>query len=179
MDLLIPMAMTSLIPRKTLLPFLLSIVVAAGSLAACAHGGDREEPPDRAREMETRTEGSTAEAEAEATVVTPPRVIDRDRGVAIDTGAGTPQRKASLRVVEEGRGYLLAGRTREAAERFQRATRMDPTNGFAYYWMGRARIAAGDANGAVGYLQKAETLLGPYPEWRQQAADLLASLGAR
>jgi len=156
----------------------LIFVILSGLWAvACAHGGDREEPPDRAREMGPRTEESTATTEAEA--IPAPREIDRDRGVAIDTGAGTPQRKASLSVVEEGRGYLLAGRTREAAERFQRATRMDPTNGFAYYWMGRARIAAGDANGAIGYLQKAETLLGPYPEWREQATDLLASLGAR
>jgi len=156
--------------------FVISSISSGIWAGACAHGGGRDEtPPDRPREMGSRAEESAATAEA----VAAPRVIDRDRGVAIDTGAGTPQRKASLSVVEEGRDYLLAGRTREAAERFQLATRMDPTNGFAYYWMGRARIAAGDANGAIGYLQKAETLLGPYPEWREQAADLLASLGAR
>jgi tetratricopeptide (TPR) repeat protein len=166
-----------LLKMRALSPILFAVLV----IAACAHGG-REEPEDRPREMGPRTEAAeetAAESEAEEAAPPPPREIDRDSGVAIDTGAGTPQRRASLAVVEEGRGYLLSGRTREASTRFQRALQIDPTNGFAYYWLGRARIQSGDARGAVGVLQKAETLLGPYPQWRRQAADLLASIGAR
>jgi tetratricopeptide (TPR) repeat protein len=109
----------------------------------------------------------------------PPREIDEDRAIAIDTGAGTPQRRASLRVVEEGKGFLVAGRAREAAQRFTRATQIDPTNGFAYYYLGRARVAAGDRRGAIGVLQKAESLLGPYPEWREATQKLLDSVDAR
>jgi tetratricopeptide (TPR) repeat protein len=156
-------------------------ILALIAIAACVHGGNRaEDVEDRPREIGARAE----EVEEEAVVETPAaeptrREIDRNRSNAIDSGAGTPQRRASLRVVEEGRGHLLSGRTRDATVRFQRALQIDPTNGFAYYWLGRARIASGDARGAVGVLQKAESLLGPYPEWRQQASQLLASLGAR
>ncbi len=149
-------------------------------LAACAHGGrgDREAPPPESRDASPGTPVGDAED-----AVTPgepaPREIDRDRSVAEDPGARTPQRRASLRVVEEGKGYLIAHQPAAAAGRFSQATRIDPTNGFAYYWLGRARIAQGDARGAVGVLEKAESLLGPYPEWRDAAAGLLASLGAR
>jgi tetratricopeptide (TPR) repeat protein len=162
---------------------LVTIPILAG---ACAHGGREEAPPDRAREMgpretaageregadTSRDAGGDEEAEA------PGREIDEDRTLAFDTGAGTPQRQASLRVVEEGKGYLIAGRAREAAQRFTRATQIDPTNGFAYYYLGRARIAAGDRRGAVGVLQKAESLLGPYSEWLEATRSLLDSLGA-
>jgi len=149
------------------------------SLAACAHGGrgdDEAEREEAARE-EAREEARAEEAAAAEEPA--PREIDRDRSLAVDAGAGTPQRRASQRVVEEGKGYLIARQADAAAQRFGRATQIDSTNGFAYYWLGRARIAQGDARGAVGVLEKAESLLGPYPEWRAQAAQLLASLGAR
>ena len=105
-----------------------------------------------------------------------PREISTDRANAVDPGADTITRQASQRVVEEGKGYLIAGRPRDAANRFERATRIDPTNGFAYYYLGRARAAAGDRRGAIGVLDKAESLLGPYPEWRDRAASLAESL---
>jgi tetratricopeptide (TPR) repeat protein len=170
--------MTIQLPRHYA-PSRLILPLVAALIAACAHGEDRgEEMEDRPRELGPRT-SETSESADEEVGAAPPREIDDDRAIAIDTGAGTPQRRASLRVVEEGKGYLIAGRSREAADRFQRATRMDPSNGFAYYYLGRARIASGDARGAVGVLQKAESLFGPYPEWRARAAGLLASLGAR
>lgn len=164
------------------LAFLLLLAFSIG----CSHGRGRGEAAERgraeagARAAEPRRETANATARSGAAEATaPPREIDEDRAIAVDAGAGTPQREASLRVMEEGKGYLIAKRPREAAQRFTRATQIDPTNGFAYYYLGRARIAAGDGRGAVGILQKAESLLGPYPEWREEAARLLASLGAR
>ena len=137
-------------------------------------GADREPPrttPDR-RVSPTvdRVDGSDA-MEDDA-----PREISTDRALAADPGAATPERDASLQVVEEGKGYLITGQAGEAARRFERAARIDPTNGFAYYYLGRARIELGDTGRAVGILEKAETLLGPYPEWRERAATLLASV---
>src|SRR5688500_8101303 len=128
-----------------------TLLLSAWIGAACAHGGREEPPPDRSREMEPR---ETARAEARDATDDPrgadvdeaevaKREIDEDRSIAIDSGYGTPQRQASLRVVEEGKGYLVAGRAREAAQRFTRPTQIDPTNGFAYYYLGRARIATG------------------------------------
>ena len=73
-------------------------------------------------------------------------------------------------------GFLIAGRSAAAESRFLTATRMDGTNGFAYYWLGRARVAEGDRAGAIGVLEKAESLLGPYPDWRDRARALLDEL---
>ncbi len=140
--------------------------LAAAALAACAHGGEGEA---------SRPESDRPPVAAER----PVREISTDRAMASDAGAGTPARDASQRVVEEGKGYLIADQPREAAQRFERATRIDPTNGFAYYYLGRARAEAGDRSGAVGVLEKAEALLGPYPEWRERAAHLAASLDSR
>jgi predicted Zn-dependent protease len=140
------------------------------TIASCSHrGGDRTATPN--------TEPPSARAEAPpSTIETEPREISTDRANAVDPGAGTMAREASQRVVEEGKGFLIAGRPRDAASRFERATRIDPTNGFAYYYLGRARAEAGDHRSAVGVLEKAESLLGPYPEWRERAISLAASL---
>ena len=140
--------------------------------AACSRGreeGPRTEPPVRA----------ASEASAAGTTATPPpapREISTDRAAASDPGAGTAARESSLRVVEEGKGYLIAGQSAEAERRFATATRIDATNGFAYYWLGRARVSDGDRAGAIGVLEKAESLLGPYPEWRDRARALLEQL---
>jgi tetratricopeptide (TPR) repeat protein len=146
---------------------LMAVVVACG-------GADREPPrtsPERrASASEERAEDGSTAADAE------PREISTDTAIADDAGAGTPQREASQQVVEEGKGYLITGRAVEAERRFERATRIDPTNGFAYYWLGRSRVEAGDPAAAAGVLEKAESLLGPYPEWRDRAARLLASV---
>lgn len=153
--------------------FALVVLVA---LAACGRGreeGPRTEPPVR----ENPATESNAETATDAAVEPPAsREISTDTAHASDPGAGTPSRESSLRVVEEGKGYMIAGRTAEAASRFDTASRIDPTNGFAWYWLGRARIAAGDRAGAIGVLEKAESLLGPYPDWRDRTRALLAQL---
>jgi tetratricopeptide (TPR) repeat protein len=148
------------------------------ALVACGRGreeGPRTEPP--VRESPAAVADAEPGAAGDAAVETPaPREISTDTALASDPGAGSPSRESSQRVVEEGKGYMIAGRTAEAASRFDTASRIDPTNGFAWYWLGRARIAAGDRAGAIGVLEKAESLLGPYPEWRDRAGALLAQL---
>ena len=145
------------------------------TLTACGHGreeGPRSEPPARdARPSATREGEATASATPPA-----PREISTDTALASDPGAGTATRESSLRVVEEGKGFLIAGRAAEAAQQFETASRIDPTNGFAWYWLGRARLDVGDRSGAVGVLEKAESLLGPYPAWRDRARALLDEL---
>ena len=144
------------------------------ALAACSRGrqeGPRTEPPVRDDPAATASEEAAAAADPPA-----PREISTDTAHASDPGAGTPSRESSQRVVEEGKGFMIAGRTAEAASRFETGSRIDPTNGFAWYWLGRARIAGGDRSGAIGVLEKAESLLGPYPDWRDRTRALLAQL---
>ena len=149
--------------------------VLALALAACGHGdtpGPRTEPPAR----EAPVASASPEGTVEAATPPAPREISTDRALSSDPGAGTPERESSLRVVEEGKGYLISGQATEAEARFATATRIDATNGFAYYWLGRARVAAGDRSGAVGVLEKAESLLGPNPELRDRTRVLLDQL---
>jgi len=144
------------------------------ALAACGpgRGEPRTEPPSRSGPAGSGETGESARAPEPPA----PREISTDTAVSRDPGAGTPARESSLRVVEEGKGYLIAGQPAEAERRFATATRIDPTNGFAYYWLGRARADEGDVSGAVGVLEKAESLLGPYPAWRDRARALLDDL---
>jgi tetratricopeptide (TPR) repeat protein len=140
------------------------------ALTACGHGreeGPRSEPPAR------DAPPSAGDEATEATATPAPREISTDTALATDPGAGTATRESSLRVVEEGKGFLIAGRPAEAEQRFETASRIDPTNGFAWYWLGRARLDLGDRGGAVGVLEKAESLLGPYPAWRDRARSLI------
>lgn len=160
-----------------LMPARSGLLLAAALLLAlgCSHGGDRSAetvPPAEEREARERD----ADADRRDAPEREPRVISTDRSNAGDAGAGTASRDASQGAVEEGKGYLIAGQPGEAARRFERATRIDPTNGFAWYWLGRARVELGDRRGAVGVLEKAESLLGPYPAWRDRAAALLTRI---
>lgn len=156
-----------LIRRGTILAVLLALLAAGCGGRRGETEAGRAEPPARTTE---------ADDEPARTEPPEPRVIDRDASHAGDPGAGTATRRASAGLVEEGKGYLIAGRPAEAVRRFQRATRVDPSNGFAWYWLGKARIEIDDRSSAIGVLEKAETLLGPYPEWQSRAAELLSSL---
>lgn len=149
------------------------LVAALAMAVGCSHGGDRSvetDPPAAERDDGSR---AANDDEARAPAAREPRTISTDRANAGDPGAGTAPREASQGAVEEGKGYLIAGQPGEAERRFERATRIDPSNGFAWYWLGRARVDLGDRRGAIGVLQKAESLLGPYPAWRDRAAALL------
>ena len=166
--------MVDLLNPPRVRPALALVLAALLTAAACGRG--REEGPAFEPPVRESPAATTATATTPPPTPPAPREISTDRAAATDPGAGTPEREASLRVVEEGKGYLIAGRGAEAEQRFLTATRMDGTNGFAYYWLGRARVAEGDRAGAIGVLEKAESLLGPYPDWRDRARALLNEL---
>lgn len=156
--------------------FALAVLLALSACGRGREGGPRTEPPVRDGPAGSADPAASAADAAATALPAAPREISTDTAHASDAGAGTASRESSQRVVEEGKGYMIAGRTAEAASRFDTASRIDPTNGFAWYWLGRARIAAGDRAGAIGVLEKAESLLGPYPDWRDRARALLAQL---
>jgi tetratricopeptide (TPR) repeat protein len=166
-------------------PVILLVAVAAACASGGAgRGGDDDDPSERTSATAARDDDGDDDRDDDrddddrsADAAPPPREISTDRANASDPGAGTAQRRSSDRLVEEGKGYLIAGQPGEAERRLEQATRIDPTNGFAWYHLGRARAELGDRSGAVGVLQKAESLLGPYPASRAAAARLLERLG--
>jgi len=94
-----------------------------------------------------------------------------------DAGAGTPERSASIRLVERGRSLLDDGRPDAAAAVLERAVRVDPSNGDAYLELARARIALGEDDVARGLLERAAALLRPYPREEARVDSLRARLG--
>jgi len=168
--------MVDLLTRLGAYPALLLLLAFIAAACGGRRGGtdgSRTELPVRPASADSAGEEATPDEEDAPAL----RPIDRDAAHADDPGAAAPARRASLGLVEEGKGLLVAGRPLDAARRLERATRIDPSNGFAWYWLGRARVDAGDPDAAIGVLEKAETLLGPYPEWRRRAVELRDSLG--
>ncbi len=101
-----------------------------------------------------------------------------DRAVpAVDSRAAAPERAASERLVERGRGLLEGNQPREAASVLERAVRVDPSNGHAYLELARARMVLGEPEVARGLLQRAAALLRPYPEMEARVDSLRAVLG--
>jgi len=95
----------------------------------------------------------------------------------VDARAAAPERAASERLVERGRGLLEGGRPRDAASVLERAVRVDPSNGRAYLELARARMVLGEPEVARGLLQQAAALLRPYPEMEARVDSLRAVLG--
>jgi hypothetical protein len=166
------------------LPPLAAALLAAG-LSACALFHEDEDAGARAGapggessagDGTAAPAGGTADRVTERTAVAAPgerRVPERS-----DPGADSPRRQASQRLVEEGKGYRVAGRDAEARERFESALGLDGSNGEAYFQLARLAADGGDWSNAAGYGEKAEALLRGLPEW-QAPLDELADRIAR
>ena len=79
--------------------------------------------------------------------------------------AETPARAAALRVTEQARVDLAAGKTDEALRDLGRAVSIDPGNPFGYFYLGRAYIARGNYAQALTFFKRAEIGFGARPDW--------------
>ncbi len=77
----------------------------------------------------------------------------------------SPERAASLRLSGRGQSALEEGRAEEAVDHFERAIQIDPSNPFAYYYFGLARLAQGRREEALTLLSRAEVLFHDRPHW--------------
>ena len=76
-----------------------------------------------------------------------------------------PGRDASNAVLEEGKGALEQGDLERAADNFQEAVSLDPSNGAGFYYLARLHFKNGEYEEAKQLLEKAETLLKGDEEW--------------
>lgn len=97
----------------------------------------------------------------------PPR---GSRPVPVRAGGPSPaaERAASGSLVEQGQQALEEGRLDAAGDLFEQAIQIDPDNGPAYYYAALVQLKLGNAEEAMGFLEKAESLLGHDPEWRER-----------
>ncbi len=91
----------------------------------------------------------------------------------------TPAQSASVALVEQGREAALSGRYDQAADIFQEAISVDPSNGVAYYELAVVRSRSGDYGDAWGFLEKAESLLGHNPQWQDSLNALRQELSQK
>lgn len=83
----------------------------------------------------------------------------------------TPKLRASMELVEEGKRYLRANEYSKASQSFQEAIGIDSGNGEAYFYMALADYNLGNLQSALGFLEKAETLLSE-DEWTEKINTL-------
>jgi hypothetical protein len=79
--------------------------------------------------------------------------------------ADTPARMAALRVTEQARINLAAGKTDDAIRDLGRAVSIDPGNPFEYLYLGRAYIARRNYAQALIFLKRAEIGFASRPDW--------------
>lgn len=92
----------------------------------------------------------------EAGSVTPSlRVSDSSLQAAIDQ-EHDPARAASMRIAEQARITLIDGHPDEAARELARAVSIDPSDPYAYFYLGRAYIAKKNYTQAMTFLKRAE-----------------------
>ena len=84
----------------------------------------------------------------------------------------TPQRRASQRIVEKGVLALQDAERDVAFQHFQNAMNVDPTNGVAYYYAAKVSFEQDEPSQALGFLDKAETLVGVDDYWLKRIDSL-------
>ncbi len=83
-----------------------------------------------------------------------------------------PERRASGSLVEGGRAYLDHGLFDRAADTFQQAANLDPTNGAAFYYLALVKYRMGEYGEVWDYLEKAEALLAGGKHWAEKLEEL-------
>ncbi|HYL57845.1 MAG TPA: tetratricopeptide repeat protein [Candidatus Acidoferrales bacterium] len=79
--------------------------------------------------------------------------------------APTPARAASLRVTERQRVELEKGHTNDAVRELAHAVSIDPSNSYAYFYLGRAYAVRGDYAQAITFFKRAEIGLASDSAW--------------
>ncbi|HYK64529.1 MAG TPA: tetratricopeptide repeat protein, partial [Patescibacteria group bacterium] len=97
-------------------------------------------------------------------IATTPNVSDQSLAPLIDT-APNPARAASLRITEHERIELERGHTDDAIRELGRAVSIDPSNSYAYFYLGRAYIARKSYPQALTFFKRAEIGVAANSAW--------------
>lgn len=135
--------------------------------AGQAAPADREEPMDNSTPAAPAAASSPAEiapAIDVGSIATTPQISDASLAPLIGT-APTPARAASLRITEEERVELERGHTDDAIRELAHAISIDPSNSYAYFYLGRAYVARRDYRQAQTFFKRAEIGLAANSAW--------------
>ena len=88
----------------------------------------------------------------------------------------TPERRASNDYLEQGQRVFNGGAYDRAADLFQEAVTVDPTNGAGYYFLALVKTKTGEYGEAAEFLEKAEALLPEDSEYKEKSNQLKEEL---
>lgn len=83
--------------------------------------------------------------------------------------AVVPASAASLRLTESARQSLVDGQVDDAMRDLARAVSLDPSEAFAYYYLGRAYLARNNYTQALTFFRRAEIGFSGRPDWTAEA----------
>jgi hypothetical protein len=93
-----------------------------------------------------------------------PQISDSSLDPLINA-APTPARAASLRITEQQRLELQKGHTDDAIRELEHAVSIDPSNSYAYFYLGRAYVARKGYAQALTFFKRAEIGLASNSAW--------------
>jgi hypothetical protein len=97
-------------------------------------------------------------------IATTPQISDSSLAPLI-ASAPTPARAASLRITEQQRVELERGHTDDAIRELAHAISLDPSNSYAYFYLGRAYIARRNYGQAQTFFKRAEIGVASNSAW--------------
>jgi tetratricopeptide repeat protein len=97
-------------------------------------------------------------------IATTPQISDSSLAPLIDT-APNPARATSLRITERQRIELDRGHVDDAIRELAHAISIDPSNSYAYFYLGRAYIARKDYGQAITFFKRAEIGVASNSAW--------------
>jgi len=92
-------------------------------------------------------------------------VSDQPLTALIASTSGQPALNASLRITEEGRKALANSKPDDAIRDLGRAISVDPTDPYAYFFLGRAYMMKKDYQQALAFFGRSEVGLRTVPVW--------------
>jgi tetratricopeptide repeat protein len=131
------------------------IAVPAGKAAPAGSTMPVSNPMPLAVQAPPDTPTEIAPAIDVGSIATTPQISDSSLAPLINT-APTPARAASLRITEQERVELERGHTDDAIRELAHAISIDPSNSYAYFYLGRAYIARKDYGQALTFFKRAE-----------------------
>ncbi len=80
-------------------------------------------------------------------------------------GAGLPRRRASMKLVQQGRVLLRNERYKAALGTFEQAVGIDATNPYSHYFIARTHYLLGNYRESLSFLEVSELKLGADARW--------------
>ena len=140
------------------------VAVPAGKAAPDEHQVPVSNPMPPAAQSPPVNPADIAPAIDVGSIATTPQISDSTLAPLIDT-ASTPARAASLRITEQQRNELDRGHIDDAIRELAHAISIDPSNSYAYFYLGRAYIARKDYGQALTFFKRAEIGVASNSAW--------------